>query len=239
MKDDHSNTPPPESLSRRNFLKFTGAAAATVSVGAAAGAGFQLGRDPDSYVGWGRTEEGKDMFFDRTPFVVDYPPTFRVVGTIERPEWASHLFNRTGCFRDAFISGWTPDMGIETFPDVRIREYYKDIPDRFDEMLRAFRENDIREQNIERIRDQLAIGWAYDAAHEKAAYGTHKHPVNFPIKPEGPPEVADYYFVDKERKKLEFKSPTHASELIKTMAHQFGASLVGITGVHEIGRAHV
>ncbi|MGF1686140.1 4Fe-4S dicluster domain-containing protein [Photobacterium japonica] len=231
--EKHAATQDVANPSRRNFLKIGGATAVAASVAGAIGAGFQLGRDPDSYVGWGRTEEGKDMFFDRDSFRVDYPPTFRKVAEIERPEWASHLFNRTGSFRNAFNEGWTPDMGLETFPDERIRVYYRDMPDRFEEMLRAFRENESRKANIERLRDQFAIGWAYDCAHEKAAYGTHDHPIKFPKPPEGPPEVADYYFVDPTRKKLDFKSPQHASELVKTMAHQFGASLVGITGIHK------
>ncbi len=163
----HDATTNVSNPSRRNFLKLGGVTAVAASVAGAVGAGFQLGRDPDSYVGWGRTEEGKDMFFDRESFRVDYPPTFRKVGTIERPEWASHLFNRTGCFRKAFTDGWTPDMGLSTFPDKRIRDYYKDMPDRFEEMLRAFRENEKRKANVERLRDQFAIGWLMTAPMKK------------------------------------------------------------------------
>ena len=81
---------------RRNFLKLGGVTAAAASVGAAAGAGFALGRDPDSYAGYGRKYEGKDQFMDREPFRVsiDKAPSFNKVGEAERVHWTDNLFYR-------------------------------------------------------------------------------------------------------------------------------------------------
>jgi epoxyqueuosine reductase len=50
----------------------------------------------------------------------------------------------------------------------------------------------------------------------------------FPAEPNQPPEEWDFRGIHRERP-LPFKSPEHASQLIKKISHTFGATLVGIT----------
>ena len=179
--------------SRRDFLKFWGLAAA-------AGAGFVLGRDPDANVGWGRTEAGKDMFFNRKPFEVDHAPTLEMVGPVERPEWSDFLFNRYPVIGHAIIDGWNPNNGWETIEDERVREYYSRHPDRWPEILQAFVEMDRRSQHREKHRDRFALAWAYGNAYDKGLMTA-----NFPPVPYEPPDVDDFKWVKGEPAK--FKSP--------------------------------
>ncbi|MGF1758785.1 4Fe-4S dicluster domain-containing protein [Photobacterium sagamiensis] len=208
--------------SRRNFLKMGGAAAATVTVGAAAGAGFALGRDPDANVGWGRTEAGKDMYFNREPFRVDVPPTFNVVGTVERPEWSEFLFNRVFSMVGSIKKdGWVPSADWGDIPDPRVRAYYAKYPERWKEMLLSFSAKVQHDANYEKYRDRFALSWAYAGAFNK---GLHS---DFPPEPKEHPDQDDFKWV--QRDPMEFQSPAHASKLIKQMAFKFGMSLVGIT----------
>jgi len=207
--------------SRRNFLKLGGIAAATATVGAGAGAGFVLGRDPDANIGWGRTEAGKDMYFNREAFEVDFPPTMEVVGEIQRPEWGDYLFNRAFSLVKSIKGGWNPSDDWTQIPDLRVREYYEKYPKRWEEMLLSFSEKVKHDNNIEKHRDRFALAWAYSGAYSK---GLH---ADFPPEPTEHPDVDDFKWVQREPK--EFKSPKHASKLIKQMAFKFGMSLVGIT----------
>ncbi|MCW8331397.1 4Fe-4S dicluster domain-containing protein [Photobacterium sp. SDRW27] len=219
MKDEkHREAADP---SRRNFLKFGGVAAATATVGAAAGAGFVLGRDPDANVGWGRTEAGKDMYFNRESFRVDMSPTMQIVGKPERPEWGDQLFNRMGSLAKSIKAGWNPEEGWENIPDERVRAYYAKYPERWQEMLLSFSARIQHHENIEKYRDRFALAWAHTGAYNRGLNG------NFPPKPEGHPDVDDFKWIKSDP--VEFKSPAHASELIKKMAFKFGMSLVGIT----------
>ncbi|WP_066014696.1 MULTISPECIES: 4Fe-4S dicluster domain-containing protein [Endozoicomonas] len=208
--------------SRRNFLKLGGLAAAGTTIGAAAGAGFVLGRDPDANVGWGRTEAGKDMFFNRKPFEVDHAPTLEVVGPIERPEWEDYLFNRFPVIGKAIQDGWDPNNGWETLEDEQVKKYYARHPDRWPEMLQAFVEQNRRAQHREKHRDRFALAWANGRSWLKGLDQS-----NFPPKPVDHPDIDDFKWVQGEP--AEFQSPAHASKLVKKMVFTFGASIVGIT----------
>ncbi|WP_245673327.1 4Fe-4S dicluster domain-containing protein [Endozoicomonas ascidiicola] len=208
--------------SRRNFLKLGGLAAAGTTIGAAAGAGFVLGRDPDANVGWGRTEAGADQFFNRKPFEVDTPPTLKVVGKVERPEYEDYLFSRRRLIQKAIKDGWDVDSGYENFPDERIRKYYRRYPDRWPEMLQAFVEMGRRKENIDSVAERYSLAWAYGRSYLKGMYVA-----NFPPVPVEHPDIADFAWV--KGKPAEFKTPQHASDLVKKMAHKFGASIVGVT----------
>ncbi len=210
------------SLSRRNFLKMGGIAAATATVGAAAGAGFVAGRDPDANVGWGRTEAGKDMYFNREPFRVDKAPCLNIAGPIERPEWGDFLFNRVMSMGGSMHKdGWKPNKDWQQIPDPRVREYYSRYPERWPEMLLSFREKVKHDANLEKHRDRFALAWAYSGA-----FGTGLHS-NFPPVPTAHPDEDDFKWV--KREPMEFQSPAHASKLVKQMANKFGMSLVGVT----------
>ncbi|MGF1759906.1 reductive dehalogenase [Photobacterium sagamiensis] len=226
--------------SRRNFLKFGGAAAAAATVGAGAATGFVLGRDPDADVGWGRTAAGKDMFFDREPFRVDIAPTMIKVGKLERPEREDFLFHRVEMMMKAVMKGWDPEDGYESCPDKRVTSYYRKWPERYPEMLEAMKQRMISRERQHEYDDRFAIAHAYDKANEVSMYGDAGIAVNWPLPPQGRPEDDDFICVDPQSshpmwgkthkaKKRTFKSKEHASRLIKKMANQFGCSFVGIT----------
>ena len=219
-KEQHDD----ESLvtSRRDFLKLGGLAATGATIGAAAGAGFALGRDPDANVGWGRTEAGADMYFNREPFRVDQTPTIEKVGPTSRPEWSDFLFNRSPILENAIKDGWNPDEGWEAIEDDRIKEYYSRYPERWPEMRRAFFEMERRSEHRENYRDRFALAWAYGNAYNRGNTSS-----NFPPKPVDHPDVDDFNWV-KVDEPAKFKSPAHASKLVKKMAHKFGMSIVGI-----------
>ena len=207
--------------SRRDFLKLGGIAAATVTVGAAAGAGFVLGRDPDANVGYGRTEAGKDMFFNRESFRVDVAPTMEVASELIRPEWGDFLFHRTRVLGAEMKNGWIPTQDWRDIPHDGVREYYSRYPERWADMYQSFEEKAEHAQNFEKHRDRFALGWAYSAAYMRGVYS------DFPPKPQGHPDEVNFQWV--KREKQEFKSPKHAADLIKKMAFKFGMSVVGIT----------
>ncbi|MGF1722991.1 4Fe-4S dicluster domain-containing protein [Vibrio kyushuensis] len=222
MEKNSGNKTHVESTSRRDFLKMGGVIAATATVGAAAGAGFALGRDPDANVGYGRTEAGKDMFFNREPFRVKEAPTLHVAGKLERPEWSDFLFHRTRVFTSLMKDGWVPSKDWQDIPNEKVKEYYSRYPERWLDMYDAFIEKDKHAKNIERHRDQFALGWAHSAAYARGNSSS-----NFPPQPNGHPDEVDFQWV--KRDPMPFKSPKHASELIRQMAFKFGMSCVGIT----------
>ncbi|USD38721.1 4Fe-4S dicluster domain-containing protein [Ferrimonas sp. SCSIO 43195] len=207
--------------SRRTFLKMGGLAATGATLGGAAAAGFVLGRDPDANVGWGRTEAGADMFINRQPFQVEIAPSLKPVGDVIRPDWGDFLFNRAGAIAHAIKEGWDPAQGWQNFPDSRVRAYYAQYPDRWQEMLQSFSAHKIHDDNKEKHRDRFALAWAYDASWHKGLMTS-----NFPPKPQGHPDQDDFKWV--KREPVEFQSPAHASKLIKQMANKYGMTHVGI-----------
>ena len=225
MTGDKKNGEGPDT-SRRDFLKLGGLAATGATIGAAAGAGFVLGRDPDANVGWGRTEAGADMFFDRKPFQVEKAPTLEIVGPTSRPEWSDFLFNRMPTLAHAMEGGWDPRGGWETIEDDRVREYYSRFPERWAEMHQAFKEMSKRGKHRENYRDRFALAWAYGNAFDQGL-----STMNFPPKPVEHPDTYDFRWI-KVDKPAKFKSPAHASKLVKQMVHKFGMSIVGITKVN-------
>lgn len=237
-------------LGRRDFLKMGGASAAAATAAVAAPTGFILGSEPDQDTGWGRTQEGKDMFFDREPFRVDIAPTLIKTGPTERPEREDFLFKRIAMVYDAIHQGWDPTTGYNTCPDQRVVNYYTKHPKRYPEMLEALKQKAKSKELHHKYVDRFAIAHAYDSACMTSMYGDNGVHINWPLPPEGNPEVSDYKCVydytyggdpngqprklDKDgkpvpvMKKREFKSPKHASKLIKKVAHQLGCSFVGL-----------
>ncbi|MCW8329141.1 twin-arginine translocation signal domain-containing protein [Photobacterium sp. SDRW27] len=250
-KDEETQNP-----SRRNFLKIGGAAAAAATVGVGASTGFVLGREPDQDTGWGRTAAGKDMFFDREPFRVDTAPTLIKAGKTSRPEREDFLFKRLDMIGKAIKQGWNPADGWESCPDLRVVNYYRQWPKRWPEMMEALRQRSLSVKMQHKYIDRYVIAHAYDHANNASMYGQNGVPVNWPLPPEGEPDVADFKSIydpmygDPEAearlnfgstraggeekaipvvKKRHFKTPAHATKLIKKVAHQMGCSFVGIT----------
>ncbi|MFI3270608.1 MAG: 4Fe-4S dicluster domain-containing protein [Pseudomonadota bacterium] len=233
---------PKEGVSRRNFLKLGGAAAAVASLAGSAGAGFSIGRSDDAYTGYGRTYQGGDMFFNREPFRCDVPAMMTPVGEVTRPNWVEQLFYRLEALVEIMKSGeWTPEMGVETLPG-DVGDHYRAHPGDLEIMLESLQRNVIRAKDWRDVKNKrYAIAGAYVSALRfggmENADGTQRIPADphdeymktgVPV----PPEDWDYRGITREEP-LAFKSPKHASTLIKRMAHQFGMSLVGIAKFDE------
>lgn len=223
-----------KNFSRRDLLRFGGIAAAAATVAASGAAGFATGRSDDAYTGYGRTYQGGDMFFNREPFRADVPAMMEPVGPVERPDWYDFLFERTKAVVELIKKKeWTPDMGLEKMPG-SIGDYYRSHPERYTAMLDQFERNTKRlDYWNKEAHKQYAIAGAYTMAYANCMYNSNgsavpEDPHDYYLKtgiPQ-PPEVWDYRGVSPH--KMEFKSPAHASKLIKRMAHQFGMSIVGI-----------
>lgn len=225
-------------VSRRNFLKFGGVAAAAATMAGAAGAGFAVGRSDDAYTGYGRTYQGGDQFFNREPFRCDVPVMMEPVGKVERPEWTEYLFLRLRALVDIIKSGkWTPDMGVEALPGP-VGDHYRARPGELEIMLETLKRNVKRAEAWKKDKNKrYALAGAYNMALRLGGMELPGHVQRIPEDPHDehmrtgkpiPPEDWDFRGIWRE-KPLEFKSPKHASVLIKRVAHQFGMSLVGIT----------
>ncbi len=79
-------------VSRRNFLKIGGAAAAALQIGAVAGAGIAAGKDPATHTGWQHLGSNT-QFVNRKPFEMDGLP-YKIVGETRRPEDVENAFGR-------------------------------------------------------------------------------------------------------------------------------------------------
>ncbi len=225
-------------VSRRNFLKIGGAAAAAASLAGAGAAGFAIGRSNDAYTGYGRTYQGGDMFFNREPFRTDVPVMMTPVTQVERPEWTEYLFLRLAALVKIIKSGeWTPDMGVEKLPG-DVGDHYRARPGELEQMLESLQRSVRRREAWEKDKHKrYALAGAYNMAFRKGGMDNPDHTNRIPADPHDehmrtgkpiPPEDWDFRGIWRERP-MEFKSPGHASKLIKRMAHQFGMSLVGIT----------
>ena len=200
-------------FNRRDFLKIGGACGAGLSLAGIAGAGLAAGKDTDSYTGWERYTHGEGQFFNRKPFEVDQAPTIEKVSETRRINAAEQLFYRIGIAMP-FLRGMKPK---EEMPK-ELSDFYREHPSDMEDMKNAFKAGQRQQQNWEKYKDRYIIADAWSEAHSRSMR-------NFPPRPSGLPEIADFKGVDPD--KLEFKSSKHASELLKKIAHSFGATLVG------------
>ncbi len=229
-------------LSRRDLLKYSGATAAALSVAGAAKTGFETARSGDAYTGFGRTYMGDEQFFNREPFRAETAAMTEQVGPVERVDWHDYLLHRWTATMGLIASKkWTPAAGVETMPG-HLGEYYRKNPVAYDYVLKKIDVIAARNKWLNNGGyDQIALFEAYKNSHiatNKTFLGQNTIPENPQdvFKATGeiqPPEKWDFRYIKKNRKKLEFKSPRHASELIKTMAHRFGAPIVAITKFDE------
>jgi epoxyqueuosine reductase len=208
-----------DGVSRRDLLKFAGIAGAAAGVGGAAAAGFEAGRDTDSYTGWERYHYGEGQFFDREPFRRELP-TYKLAGNPERIKRVEVIFSRLGLMYRSMHSedGWKPGEPAEKLPEP-LKAYYTEFPEKLDVFVETMQAGRKQRQDWPKFKDRFRLADAWSAAHSSS--------MTYPPEPEGEPEVADFRGVNTDDQ-LEFKSPEHASELIKKIAHSFGATLVGI-----------
>ncbi|MBU2646562.1 4Fe-4S dicluster domain-containing protein [bacterium] len=233
---DEALKPEKSDVSRRNFLKLGGVAAATATVAGAGAAGFKIGRSDDAYTGYGRTYQGGDMFFNREPFRVKTAAMMEPVGKVERPDRYDFIFDRIGEIIGMIQKGvWHPGMGLEKLPG-GVGDYYRKHPDKYPIMMDSLQKyGKSREdwKNGKHLRYTLSAAYT-EALCQGGMY--NRHGATIPEDPDDvfketgkpiPPEEWDYRHVKRE-KPMEFKSPQHAAKLIKRMAHLFGTSIVAI-----------
>jgi len=122
--------------------------------------------------------------------------------------------------RDGSPPKWTPDMGIEALPE-KLRSYFEHHPRSMDEFLETRKAAEIQHKNWDKFKKKYALADAWSNAHVSTMDGF--------LEREGTPEESDFKGVNEE--KLEFKSPGHASSLIKKISYSFGATLVGVAVV--------
>ncbi|NOQ25069.1 MAG: reductive dehalogenase [Bacteroidales bacterium] len=218
-------------LDRRKFIKTAGLVGGALSLFGAAGAGLAAGKDKDSHTGYGRKFYGEDQFFNRKPFLVD-KPTYETIGTPKRIQYIENIFKRNGEMyrlmypRDKSVPKWSLDQGYETLPEP-LKNYYTKDPIAFDEFKKAIKKSEEQHENWPKYKDQYILADAWSTAHSSTMRGRD----SFPPEPQDKPEVSDFKGIETEA--MELKSPKHGSELIKKIAHSFGATLVGITAVKE------
>ncbi len=215
-------------ISRRSFLKWGGLAGGAVGLAGSALAGYEAGQDTSGNTGWEREKYGQGQFFNRQPFEIDDSP-HEIVGTTRRINYEENIFNRN---RDLYqllhakdeTKRWTFDEGVNQLPEP-IKSYYTQNPESLQEFKLALERAKQQRSYWKEVKQKYILADAWSHAHASALYG--KHGARFPDEPEGPPEEWD--FRDIEHAPLPFKSPAHASALMKKIAYSFGATLVGIT----------
>lgn len=213
-------TTPKSSLSRREFLKVSGATSAALSLVGIGAAGYAAGKDFDSYTGWEQIYEGGSQFFNRKAYEVD-SPTYEVAGPTSRADNRVEGRAHFGKLKDAMKDGWVPEDGIDALPDY-LADFYNKDPKRLENArYRAEVLEPLQIENRTKYNQQWEIAMAWGSA-----YG-----VTRPARPNTPPEEWDFDGIREEP--LKFKSKDHASELIKKVAHTFGATLVGITKLNH------
>ncbi len=212
-----------QAMSRREMLKLGGAAGAALQLGCVAGAAFEAGRDRTSYPGW-ESFEGCSQVFDRPRFAIAGAPYVKV-GPTRRPDKATEfVFARAHRLRRAMAGseehpGWCADDGIDALGEP-LTSYYRDHPEVL--ALDLQRETVIFEKAA---ADREKYGGYFELAEAWSA-GWADVFGRYPPQPEGPPEESDFAGIRSEP--LPPKSPDHAAELIKRVAHLYGATLVGI-----------
>lgn len=247
-------------ITRRNFLKIGGTAAAAVQIGAVAGAGLSAGKDPATQTGWQHLGDNT-QFVNRKRLEIDRLP-YETVGQARRPEEVESVFGRSSYIMRGMRGGRRPSQKPsgqqaedprkgppeavgdippepprergpgtrqmtfppqESFPKV-LSDYYKKYPEIYD--LDKYRMESImpkRMQDTAKYRDYYTLIEAWSGSWQTSMRITE------------PPEESDFSTGrsmrggGKLRDPLPFKSPKLASQLIKKVAHHFGATMVGIT----------
>ncbi len=214
-KDDNNHN-----LSRRQFLKVSGAAGAVLGAGSLGLFGYAAGKDPATYTGW-QTNEGNGQFFDRTRFEVD-SPTYEKVGQTRRIDARNEVvFSRMSYL----YRSYNEEIGVKSLPE-HLQAYYREHPE--DLELDLYLKNEIyakqhADNNEYGDKFILAEAWAN-------AMGA--------VQPERitePPEVADFpgkggdgFHRGDPAEPYKMKSPESTSRLVKKIAHELGTTVVGI-----------
>ncbi len=215
---------PRREISRRDMLKIGGLAGAAIQVGAVAGVAVHAGQNHHSYGGW-ESFEGNTQFFDRKSHLMTGPAYHRVGATRRPSRHTEYIFGRARRLHLALHGEadqpptWKPEDGLKKLGEP-LAGFYDKHPDLL--ALDLERETKLNPQSkLHRSKYagyfELANAWSEGWADVFYHY---------PPKPSSPPSESDYEGIRKEP--LTAKSPGHAAQLIKQVAHLYGASLVGI-----------
>jgi epoxyqueuosine reductase len=203
-------------LNRRQFLKASGAAGAALGSVGLGFFGYEAGKDPSTYTGW-ETFEGGSQTFNRKPWEIDHPP-YRKVGPTTRPDArAEVIFARMG----VLMRNWNEETGLSGLPD-HLQAFYKKNPEALEVDLSVRKEIFPKYMaDRKKFKKQFILANAYSNAMGAVS----------PPRIDKPPEESDFPKGGRfggPTTPLKMKDPKKTSELIKKMAHEFGATLVGI-----------
>jgi epoxyqueuosine reductase len=222
------------SMSRRDFLKIAGVVGVAAQAGGLVAANMNAGASSESYTGWESFNPGT-QFFNRKPFEFD-GPAHTPVSAVRRPSHETdYVFGRVGNFSAAF-NAYNEDEANEepwNIEDNDVSEldlspeviaFYGEFPERLAWDYKTFNET------IPNNREDRALYGNYFLLAD--AYGAGFSATSGLAKPSEPPEISD--FLDNRGREIrdpaiKFHNEEKATELIKEMAHRFGATLARIT----------
>jgi reductive dehalogenase len=211
-----TDTSDKKGISRRKFLKASGAASAVVGGAGLGFFGYEAGKDPRSYRGW-ENWEGVNQVFNRKKYEVDQP-TYEKVGATSRSDARTEvIFYRRG----SFMRQYRKETGVEGM-EPHMQEYYQKHPEDL--------ELDIYNQEVifpAFMKDRRTYQKQFLLAN---AWSNAMGAVSPPRITE-PPEVSDFPRANRRGGVMEpvkFKDIRETSKLIKKIAHELGSTLVGI-----------
>jgi len=203
-------------LNRRQFMKAAGLAGATLGGAGLGFSGLQAGKDPRAYSGW-VDHQGSVENFARERFAVSGPVHEKVGPTRRVDARTEVIFSRFY----SLMNQWKDDAGLESL-DPLLQSYYNRFPKDLETDL-ALR----RKIYPSRILDQKKYGKRYvlATAWSKAMGAVTPPPIS------NPPEISDFpggTRFGEPSTPYKMKADTATTKLIKKIAHEFGATLVGI-----------
>jgi epoxyqueuosine reductase len=228
-----------DSNMNRDLIRFGAYFGFVVSLVGIAIAGYFSGSSLDGHTGWERYTHGAGQFFNRKPFYRD-KPTYGVTKDHRR----THIKDRQSfCFKTiAQLTApdengkpkWSPDQGYENLPEP-IQSYLKNNDYRVKQSFKALELMKEQKDNWPKYENRYAIINSWSNAmgslfedYDDQAIADDKL---YPPEPDSAPEIWDFRGIRREEP-LRFKTPDHASRLLKKITHTFGATLVGIAKVN-------
>jgi reductive dehalogenase len=222
-------------VSRRDFLKVAGLAAAAAQAGGLVAGGVAAGKDSESYTGWESFNPGTQSF-NRKPFEYEYP-AHEPAGEVRRPSHLTdYVFVRVQMFQMALQKNTEWQMG-DPVADLGLPppvvHFYEEYPERLEWDYKTFTETiPTHGEDMKVYGANYLLAQAYDSGfsmHGSTLYSPSAPPEEddftrpaamMMMEPPGPKPVEN---------PLPFKSPELATEFIKELAHRYGATLCRVT----------
>ncbi|KAA3648439.1 MAG: reductive dehalogenase [Chloroflexi bacterium] len=217
-------------LSRRSFLKIAGLAGAAVQAGGLIAGGVAAGSDTEGYTGW-ESFNPATQFFNREPFRIP-SPAHTPVGEVRQPSHITdYVFGRVAMFEKALVENpdWTIDDPVEDLAlPPPVTAFYNQYPERMGWDYKTFTETIPNHEKDDEVYGN------YFMLAEVYSSGFRYHSTML-RRIDSPPEVSDFTNLTRggpapiPEEAVPFKSPELATELVKELAHRYGATQVGIT----------